>query len=130
MNNSNHDGASRSTLKGTGSETVIGPLKDGGNETVHSFGWYLRTMISDVKKRDAIPLVSGMVPQNSWEGGKFRHEWPMAKSAETVAHEEKVEYVDHTKYTADRLESLGEGKVKQFFPNDSTHTNSEGARGE
>jgi len=129
MNNSNHDKAGRSTLKGTGSETVIGPLKEGGTETVHTFGWYLRAMINDVKKRDGIALVSGMVPRNTWQSnGRFRHEWPMAKSAETVAREEKVEYIDHTKYTADRFDGLGEGRVKAFFPKDSTHTNNDGAR--
>jgi rhamnogalacturonan acetylesterase len=129
MKNSNKDKASRATLPGTGSATVIGPLKDGTTETVHTFGWYLREMVKDVRKKNAIPLISGMVPTNSFRGASFRKDWPMATSAATIAKEENVEYIDHTKYSSERFQGLGEGAVKAFFPTDSTHTNAAGAKG-
>ena len=129
MKNNNTDKASRATLPGTGNATVLGPLKNGKSETVHTFGWYLRQMINDAKAKNTIPLISGMVPTNSFRGGTFRKDWPMANSAATVAKEENVEYIDHTKYTSERFQALGEGAVKAFFPTDSTHTNAAGAKG-
>jgi len=128
MKNTNRDKASRGTLRGTGNNTVPGPLKDGGNETVHSFGWYLRQMVKDVNAKRAVPLLSGMVPTNTFRGGKFRTDWPFANDAAAVAKQEGVEYIDHTKYSAARFQALGEVAVKKFFPRDSTHTNSAGAR--
>jgi rhamnogalacturonan acetylesterase len=129
MKNSNKDKASRAVLRGIGSNTVVGPLREGGTETVHTFGWYVRAMVKDVNAKKAIPLISGMVPTNTFKGGKFRTEWPFASDAAAVAKQEGVEYIDHTKYTAARFQTLGETAVKRFFPRDSTHTNAAGARG-
>ena len=129
MKNSNTDKASRATLPGTGNNTVVGPLKDGGTETVHTFGWYLRQMVHDAKGKSLVPLISGMVPTNSFQGSTFRTSWPMASAAATIAKEENAEYIDHTKYSAEQFESLGAARVKAFFPTDSTHTNAAGARG-
>jgi rhamnogalacturonan acetylesterase len=129
MKNSNADKASRATLPGTGDATVVGPLKDGKTETVHTFGWYLRQMIKDARAKNTVPLISGMVPTNSFQGSTFRTDWPMANSAATVAKEENVEYIDHTKYSSERFQALGPGPVKAFFPTDNTHTNAAGAKG-
>jgi rhamnogalacturonan acetylesterase len=130
MKNSNKERASRGVLRGIGNNTVQGPAgAKGGNEVVHTFGWYLRQMVKDVQAKRAIPLLSGMVPTNSFSSGRFRTNWPMASDTAAVAKQEGVEYIDHTKYTAARFQSLGEGAVKRFFPRDSTHTNSAGARG-
>lgn len=130
MKNSNKDRASRGVLRGIGNNTVQGPAgAKGGTEVVHTFGWYLRQMVKDVQAKRAIPLLSGMVPTNSFNGGKFRDNWPMASDTAAVAKQEGVEYIDHTKYTAARFQSLGAAAVKRYFPRDSTHTNSAGARG-
>jgi len=130
MKNSDKDRASRGVLRGIGNNTVQGwSGKNGGSEAVHTFGWYLRQMVKDVHAKRAIPLLSGMVPTNTFRGGKFRTDWPMASDTAAVAKQEGVEYIDHTKYTAARFQGLGEAAVKRFFPRDSTHTNSAGARG-
>jgi len=127
--NSDPERASRGVLRGIGNNTVQGPAgKNGGKETVHTFGWYLRQMVHDVQAKKAIPLLSGMVPTNTFRGGKFRTDWPMASDTAAVAKQEGVEYIDHTKYSAARFQALGEVAVKRFFPRDSTHTNSAGAR--
>jgi rhamnogalacturonan acetylesterase len=130
MKNPTPERASRGVLRGIGNNTVKGPSgKNGGLEDVHTFGWYLRQMIKDVEAKKGIPLLSGMVPTNTFRGGKFRTDWPMASDTAAVAKQAGVEYIDHTKYTAARFQSLGDVAVKRFFPRDSTHTNSAGARG-
>lgn len=46
--------ADRGTLPGLGEETKVVTNSAGtGNSTVHTFGWYLRTMIVDVQKKQA-----------------------------------------------------------------------------
>jgi rhamnogalacturonan acetylesterase len=120
---------SRGVLPGIGENTIVAAGRDGKSETVHTFGWYLRKMIKDVQAKQAIPLVSGMTPRNSWRNNAFSSNYPMANDAQTVAKQEGVEYLDHTKYTVKRFQELGEKSVKAYFPQDSTHTNAAGARG-
>lgn len=46
--------ADRGTLPGLGEETKNVTRADGnGQATVHTFGWYLRTMIADIQKKQA-----------------------------------------------------------------------------
>lgn len=120
--------ASRGTLRGIGEETIIVTGGKGQLETVHTFGWYLRKMVDDVRAKSCIPLISGMTPRNTWRNNAFSNNWPMANDAQAVAKQKGVEYIDHTKDTAWRFQSLGEKGVKAYFPKDSTHTNAAGAR--
>ena len=59
--------AIRKTLPGTGGESV--PVIVGRNRTeiVHTFGWYLKQMIIDVRDRSGIPIISSMTPRNNWD---------------------------------------------------------------
>jgi rhamnogalacturonan acetylesterase len=122
---------SKRTLSGIGNETVQGV---GG--TVHTFGWYLRSMIANVQRAQAVPVLSGMVPTSSWTGGKMRaaDKFPFAEYAKEVAKAAgpPVEYLDHTLYTVKIFEKKGESSMKNYFPNlekrDNTHTNAAGAR--
>jgi rhamnogalacturonan acetylesterase len=88
-------------------------------------------MISDVRAKKANPIISGMVPRMSESGGKFATTWPFTRDAETVAKDQHVDFVDHTKYTIERWQGEGVKRVEGYFPNfpqDKTHTNSAGAR--
>lgn len=118
----------RGTLPGIGSETVTVITQAGVNETVHTFGWYLDKMISDVKAKKATPIISGMVPRNYWTGDTLQSDWAFANYAQQVAEARKVEYVDHTAYSVALFQSFGPVKAKTYFPNDNTHTNPEGAK--
>ncbi|TID14388.1 rhamnogalacturonan acetylesterase [Venturia nashicola] len=116
----------RATLPGLGMETKS--VKTGtGTEVVHTFGWYLRTMIADVEKKQAIPIVSGMVPRNNWVGGKLTTVRPFTETARQVAAAAKLVFVDHTKFSATALQKLGPVGAKKLFPLDNTHTNDAGA---
>ncbi|CRK26034.1 hypothetical protein BN1708_004093 [Verticillium longisporum] len=120
--------ADRATLRGIGEETKVVTTSTGAKETVHTFGWYLREMIADVKAKGATPIISGMVNRNYWNGNTLRTDWPFATYAQQVAKAAGVEYLDHTKYFVALFQSFGPTKAKTYFPNDNTHTNWDGAK--
>lgn len=122
------DTKDRGTLTGSGEETVVVTTSTGTKETVHTFGWYLRKMIADVKAKNAVPIISGMVPRNYWTGNTLQANWPFANTAKEVAQKAGVQYVDHTKYSVAAFQALGPTKAKTYFPNDNTHTNPAGAQ--
>ena len=121
-----NDTNARGTLPGIGEETVVVTTAK-GQQTVHTFGWYLRKMIADVMAKKAIPVISGMVPRNYWKGDKLQSDWPFADYAKQVARAANVTYVAHTDYSVARFQALGPTKAKTYFPNDNTHTNPAGA---
>ncbi|KAF5254516.1 hypothetical protein FANTH_774 [Fusarium anthophilum] len=118
----------RATLPGTGEETVTVTTTTGSKEVVHTFGWYLRKMVADVKAKGATPVISGMVNRNYWTGNTLQSKWPFADYAEAVAKAAGVEYINHTKYSVALFQAMGPTKAKTYYPNDNTHTNWEGAK--
>ncbi|KAH7111228.1 rhamnogalacturonan acetylesterase [Dactylonectria macrodidyma] len=120
--------ADRATLPGIGEETVVATLPSGATETVHTFGWYLRQMITDVQAKGATSIISGMIGRNFWEGKKLRDNWPFSDYAEQVATMAGVEFIDHTEYFFALFQSFGPKKATTYFPIDNTHTNSHGAK--
>lgn len=117
----------RATLPGIGNNTVTVTNSTGDKEIVYTFGHYLRTMISDVRGKDATPLLSGMVNRNYWSDGKLQSDWPFADYAAEVAVQTGVEYINHTGYCVEKWQSLGQTVAKTYYPEDNTHTNWPGA---
>ena len=78
--------ADRATLSGIGENTVNVTTLTGAKEVVHSFGWYLRKMIRDVKERGGVPILSGMVNRNYWTGDILQPEWAFATYASQVSY--------------------------------------------
>jgi lysophospholipase L1-like esterase len=121
-------GRARGSLPGTGEEAREFTMPDGRREVVRTFGWYMRKLVAETKEKGATPIVLSLTVRNIWSGGKVERgpgrfgDW----SAE-VARSEHVEFADLTNAIADRYESMGEAKVKAFFPEDHTHTSPEGA---
>jgi len=119
----------RGSLPGLGDEAKeIDNVITRKHETVHTFGWYVRKMIADVKAKNATPLVLSLTVRNIWKDGKVERgageyrAWDRAQ-----ARDAGVEFVDVTRIIADKYQELGEAKVKEFFPRDHTHTNAVGA---
>jgi lysophospholipase L1-like esterase len=97
-------------------------------ETVHTYGWYVRKMISEVKAKRAQPILMSITVRNEWPNGKVeRRNGPWSAFAADIARSEQIPFIDHTTLIADRYEELGAEKVKTFFPKDHTHTGPEGA---
>ena len=119
----------RGVLKGTGEETKDLVWPDGKQETVHTYGWYLRKFVRDAKSKGAIPIIASMIPRNEFREGKVIRAFnDYGKWAAEVASQEEVYFIDLNAITADKYDVLGADKVKTFFPKEHTHTNVEGAR--
>jgi rhamnogalacturonan acetylesterase len=117
----------RGSLKGIGEETQE-IVSGGKKEVVHTYGWYLRKYASDARAKGATPIFLSLTVRNEWPGGKVERgsgrfgEWTAA-----VAKSLDTPFVDLTQIIADRYEAMGREKVKEFFPEDHTHTTAAGA---
>ena len=121
-------GGYRGVLKGTGEDTVQLTWPDGKPEVVHTYGWYIKKFITDVKEKGAIPIVLSMIPRNEFRDGKVqRANNDYGKWAKEVAEVNGAFFIDLNAITADKYDKLGADEVKKFFPGDHTHTNPEGA---
>jgi lysophospholipase L1-like esterase len=120
---------SRGTIPGLGEETQeIDNIITKQHEVVHTYGWYFRKMIADVKATGAQPVVVSSTVRNNWKDGhiergpgKYR-EW-----AYDVAKQTAVPFVDLTTTMADKFDALGAEKTKAVYQQDSTHFDAVGA---
>lgn len=128
----NDDSRARGTIKGVGEETEeIDNILTKEHEMVHSYGWYLRKMVREVKAKGATPIIVTPIPRNDWENGKVKRtpnsypDWAIQ-----VAHQEKIRCIDLNRSLSEQLDQLGESKVTgtYFFSHDHTHTSAEGAK--
>ena len=126
---SNRPLRARGSLPGIGDESQeIDNVITKKHEVVHTFGWYVRKMIADVKAKGATPLVLSLTVRNIWKDGKVeRGSGNFRAWDREVARDAGVEFVDVTRIIADAYQQLGENRVKEFFQQDHTHTNAVGA---
>lgn len=121
----------RGTIPGIGDESEeIDNLLTGGHEIVHSYGWYMRQYIQEVKEKGAMPLIIAPIPRNDWNEGKVpRNNESYGKWAREVADMEKIDFIDLNEKMCLTMESLGEEQVTDiyFFKRDHTHTTAKGA---
>jgi len=114
-------------LPGLGQEArVIGALRP---ETVHTYGWYLRKYIADVRAAGAVPVVLAPCVWDLWKDGKVQRGPAGAEGwAAAVAHEQHAAFVDVSDLAGDRYDSLGEQKVAAFYTSDRAVTSVAGAK--
>ena len=120
----------RGTIRGIGEESkdIFNP-KTGKQETVYTFGWYMRKYIRDAKAKGAVPIVCSPIPRNQWKEGKVvRSPESYSGWAQQVAKEEGALFINLNEIVAAKYEEMGADAVKPFFPVDHTHTNREGAQ--
>jgi hypothetical protein len=110
-------------LHGTGEET-----EDRDGETVHTFGWYLRKYIAEIRAKGATPIVCSLIPRNIWENGKIaRPHDSHADWARVVAKAQGVGLLDLHELIAGRYDSMGEPSVTDLFADKRVHTTRAGA---
>ncbi|HHY86772.1 MAG TPA: GDSL family lipase [Verrucomicrobia bacterium] len=118
----------RGSLPGLGEETREVTV-NGRQEIVHTFGWYLRKMISDTRAKGATPILASLTVRNFWKDGRVeRGSGRFGAWTREVAEAEKVAFIDLTKLIADRYDQMGPVEVNSFFPRDHVHTSWDGAR--
>jgi len=126
----NDDSRARGSLKGIGEQTQeIDNLLTKKHEVVHTFGWYMRKYVNDVKARGATPIVLSLVPRNSWKDGKVVRStgdnyggW-----AQQVAEALGAVFVDDNEIIARGLEKMGQEKAATLFADHKLHASPEGA---
>ncbi|MFT4113130.1 rhamnogalacturonan acetylesterase [Silvibacterium sp.] len=117
----------RGSLPGLGDETQTVELADHTQETVHTYGWYVRRMVDDAKSRGAHPVLVGVTVRNIWTDGHIErvmgdfNQWDRQ-----IAAQEHIPFLDLTDLMADRLEKIGQQQLAPLFPNDHTHNNAQG----
>ena len=118
----------RGSLPGLGDETQEVALADGSKQTVHTFGWYMRKMVTETKAKGATPILLSPTVRNVWKDGKVEAglghygEWAAALSGEVG-----IAFLDHGKAIAEEYQIRGPAKVAVFFREDHTHTSPAGA---
>jgi lysophospholipase L1-like esterase len=126
----------RGSLRGDGDQTqdvpqTTGPLA-GKTETVHTYGWYNRKYVADIKAKGATPMFLSMTIRNIWKPdadgvAKIEREANFNKIMQQIADSEHLAYIDMATVEADRLEATGQEKTALLFPIDHTHTSPQGA---
>jgi lysophospholipase L1-like esterase len=118
----------RGTLPGIGGDTtIIANQMTGEREEVHTYGWYLRRMIEDARKKSVSVIVCSPVPRNAWNGAAVARSETYRPWAEQVAKAAGAGFVDLNDLVGTRYETLGRSAVAPFFPGDDTHTSRAGA---
>lgn len=119
----------RGSLPGIGDESYeFEDRWSGKTETVHTFGWYLRKYIADVKAKGAMPIICSLVPRKIWVDGHIRRNTSTYRGwARQVAEEEHVGFVDLNEIIARCYDAMGPEKVEGLFGDPHTHTDWAGA---
>lgn len=125
-----NSGRARGTYQGTGDEAhVVVMEKDGGPETVYSYGHYLRTMVRQAKMRGGIPVILSPTPQNRWADGKIQNmDDTYTKWAKQIADEEGVLFIDVNNIAGAKYNAMGMEKAQKEFFADAVHTYEGGAK--
>jgi lysophospholipase L1-like esterase len=146
----------RGSLPGTGDQTLeVQNQFTHQTELVHTFGWYLRKYIADVRAKGATPILCSLVPRKIWvdapgspasSAGRGGGPGSPASSAgsggvhirrntdtyrgwtQSVAEEEHVPFVDLNEIIGRRYDALGEAAVDPLFGDPHTHTTLAGAQ--
>ncbi|WP_192350123.1 rhamnogalacturonan acetylesterase [Algoriphagus sp. Y33] len=121
----------RGTIKSAGleAENIYNPITK-RQETVYSYGQYLRQMILAAKAKGVTPIVCSLIPRNNWKDGKvITAETDYGLWAKKVAEDTETAFIDLNLLVAAKYDELGEEYVKTHFFNntDHTHTVEEGA---
>lgn len=118
----------RGTIKGIGDESqdIYNPIRK-VNETVYTFGHYIRKYSNETKSKGAIPIIVSPIPRNKFnEKGKIEKD-QYGVWAKEVAQQTGAYFLDLNTMAIEKYEKMGADKVKTFFPKDHTHTNEAGA---
>jgi lysophospholipase L1-like esterase len=120
------------TPKGNGDETAPATGRGARPGAVnHTFGWYMRQYIEQVKAKGATPIVCSLIPRNNWKDGKVnRGDDSFGLWAKQAADQEHVPFLPLNTLIADKYDQLGKDKVTAdlFPPREGTHPNWAGAK--
>ena len=96
-------------------------------DTVYSYGTYLRKYINDIRAKGANPVLMSLTPRNAYdEKGRIVRK-PQTEWAAYIAAVEGVPFVDLNDISGSKLDSYSRWKVDYHFLGDKIHTSKFGA---
>ena len=121
-------GRARASIPGAGYDTLNVTIKETGEqETVYTYGGYMRKYINDVRAMGGNPILMSLTPRNAYdEKGKIVRK-PHTQWQMQVAAEEGVPFIDLNEISAQKLDSYGTWKTDYHFFLDKIHTSRFGA---
>jgi lysophospholipase L1-like esterase len=126
-------GRARASLPGnTDKDTTVIMETSGNEETIHSFGWYMRKYAQDLKAKKATPILLSHIPRNMFVTKDslkvIRNDKGFGAWTKQAAQVENVPYIDFNQVIADRYDRMGKDSVQLMFHGDHTHTSLAGAK--
>ena len=121
-------GRARASIPGAGYDTLNVTIKETGEqETVYTYGGYMRKYINDVREQGGNPILMSLTPRNAYDdNGKIVRK-PHTQWLMQVAAEEGVPFVDLNEISGQKLDSYGKWKTDYHFFLDKIHTSRFGA---
>lgn len=123
-------GRARAVLPGTGDDSIRVTIKETGQqETVYTYGGYLRRYIAECRQAGAHPILMSLTPRDAFdpETKKIVRK-PQTGWAAIVAAEEGVPFVDLNEISGRKLDSYSRWKEKYHFYGDHIHSSYWGAQ--
>lgn len=121
----------RGSFPGMGDKTQVVD-RDGKQETVHTYGWYMTQYVQEAKAKGVEVIVISQIARSRNKDGVFeRVDDSYGKWSREVARNEKVPFIDLNTEIARLYDAMGEKVVSTMFPGfpkDRTHTNIYGAK--
>lgn len=96
-------------------------------DTVYSYGTYLRKYISEIRAKGANPILMSLTPRDAYDNKGLTIRKPQTEWAAYVAAIEGVPFVDLNERSGQKLDSYSLWKKKYHFFGDKIHTSKYGA---
>ena len=96
-------------------------------DTVYSYGHYLRKYIREIRRKGANPILMSLTPRNAYDDKGRIVRKPQTEWAAYVAATEGVPFVDLNDISGRKLDSYSRWKVDYHFLGDKIHTSKFGA---
>lgn len=131
-----NSGRARASIKGIGDSTANYVYENADDKSLngkpfvlHTYGWYMKKYVEDVKAVGANPVMVTLIPRNIWKDGKVkRNNDSYALWAREIAKEEGIPVIDLNNIVSDFYEGFGQDISKIMYYGDHTHTSLTGAK--
>lgn len=126
-------GRARASIPGIGRDSLIVTIQETGvQDTVFSYGEYMRRYIADVRARGGNPILFSLTPRLAWDEADTtrvaRVDATFGLWARQIADEQGVPFIDLNDISASKFERFGRRKMGTMFYLDRIHTSALGAR--
>ena len=109
----------RNDLTSWDPEATTTVIKWDKEEVVHTYDWYVRRWIADVRAAGAIPIISSSIVLNVWSADHRRFDgarWFYPIFARLTAKATNSTYVNHNFATKRHYEDVGFDVVQSYYP--------------